>query len=137
MKKNIKTIAVFAALSLIAASCQKDETVLLQQSSVQEATSNNVKYTIDGKEYCQIIRSEQDWSDFLYRMLALAEEGHIVSISSRVAATSLAKEVVTYTTTNKTEAFNWADSMSDQGYDVTISYDNTTGVYTCIAVRKP
>lgn len=90
MKKNIKTIAVFAALSLIAAGCQKDETIL-PQSTVQEATSNTVKYTVDGKKYCQIIRSEQDWSDFLYRMLALAEEGHTVSISSRVAATSAVK----------------------------------------------
>lgn len=30
MKKNIKTIAVFAALSLIAASCQKDEKLYLK-----------------------------------------------------------------------------------------------------------
>ena len=135
MKKNIKTIAVFAALSLIAAGCQKDETIL-PQSTVQEATSNTVKYTVDGKKYCQIIRSEQDWSDFLYRMLALAEEGHTVSISSRVAATSAAKEVVTYTTTNKTEAYNWADNMTNHGYEVTVTYNNTTGVFTCIAIKK-
>ena len=135
MKKNIKTVAVFAALSLIAASCQKDESIL-QRSTVQEASLNTVKYTVDGKEYCQIIRSEQDWSDFMYHMLALAEEGYTVSISSRVASTSAAKEVVTYTTTDKTDAYNWANNMLSQGYSVTVTFDNTTGVFTCIAIKK-
>ena len=136
MKKSIKTIAVFTALIIVAVSCQKETENLSVQSNEYVATSNVASYKIDGKIYCELIKSEQDWSVFLYRMLALAEEGYTVTVSSRVAATSASKEVVTYTTTDKTDAYNWSDNMSNHGYDVTISFNNSTGVYTCIAIKK-
>lgn len=136
MKKQIKTLAIFMALCMVAASCQKEE-CLSPVPVGQETTSNYVNYMVDGKTYQTLINSDQDWSEFLYRMLALAEEGYTVSIPSRGAATQSAKEVVIYTTTSKPDAHAWADNMTAHGYDVTISYDNTTGVYTCTAIRKP
>ena len=135
MKKQIKTLAIFIALSMVAASCQKEE-VLLPIPVGQETTANNVNYTVDGKTFQAPINSDQDWSEFLYRMLALAEEGHTVTISSRVSATSSTKEIVTYTTTSKPDAHAWADNMTAQGYDVTVHFDNNTGIFTCIAVKK-
>lgn len=136
MKKQIKTLAIFIALSMVAASCQKDE-VLSPIPVGQEASANIVNYTVDGKSFQALINSDQDWSEFLYRMLALAEEGRTVTISSQVSATSSTKETVTYTTTSKPDAYTWAGNMIAQGYDVTVTYDNTTGVFTCTAVRKP
>ena len=135
MKKQIKTLAIFIALSMVAASCQKEE-VLLPIPVGQETTANIANYTVDGKTFQAPINSDQDWSEFLYRMLALAEEGHTVTISSRVSATSSTKEIVTYTTTSKPDAYNWADNMIAQGYDVTVHFDNNTGIFTCIAVKK-
>ncbi|MBQ6047323.1 MAG: hypothetical protein IJL38_06875 [Bacteroidales bacterium] len=120
---------------MVAASCQKEEI----QSPIpveQKATDNIVNYMVDGQSYQAVINSELDWSDFLYRMLALAEEGHTVTISSRVSSTSSTREVVTYTTTSKPDAHAWADNMIDQGYQVTITYDGSTGIFTCIAVKK-
>lgn len=135
MKKQIKTLAIFIALSMVAASCQKDE-VLSPIPVGQEASANIVNYTVDGKSFQALIISDQDWSEFLYRMLALAEEGRTVTISSQVSATSSTKETVTYTTTSKPDAYTWAGNMIAQGYDVTVTYDNTTGVFTCTAVKK-
>lgn len=129
-------MAIFIALSMVAASCQKEE-VMSPIPVGQEASANIVNYTVDGKSFQAPINSDQDWSEFLYRMLALAEEGCTVTISSRVQTTSSTKEIVTYTTTSKPDAYAWADNMTNQGYTVTISFDNTTGVFTCTAVRKP
>lgn len=136
MKRQIKTLAIFMALCMVAASCQKEE-YLSPIPVEQETTANIVNYTVDGKTFQAPINSDQDWSEFLYRMLALAEEGHTVTISSRISATSLTKEIVTYTTTSKPDAYDWADNMTAQGYDVTVNFDNNTGIYTCTAVRKP
>lgn len=136
MKRQIKTLAIFMALCMVAASCQKEED-LSPIPVGQETTANIVNYTVDGKTFQALINSDKDWSEFLYRMLALAEEGHTVTIPSRVTATSLTKEIVTYTTTSKPDAYDWADNMTAKEYDVTVNYDNYTGIYTCTAVRKP
>lgn len=135
MKNQFRTLAIFIALSMVAASCQKEET-LSPIPVEQKAAVNIVSYMVDGQSYQVVINSEQDWSDFLYRMLALAEEGHTVTISSRVSSTSSTREVVTYTTNSKPDAYAWADNMTDQGYQVTITYDGSTGIFTCIAVKK-
>jgi len=120
---------------MVAASCQKEET-LSPIPVEQKATDNIVSYMVDGQSYQAVINSEQDWSDFLYRMLALAEEGHTVTISSRVSSTSSTREVVTYTTNSKPDAYAWASNMSSQGYEVTVTYDGSTGIFTCTAVKK-
>ena len=135
MKNQFRTLAIFIALCMVAASCQKEEI----QSPIpveQKATDNIVNYMVDGQSYQAVINSELDWSDFLYRMLALAEEGHTVTILSQFSSTSSTREVVTYTTTSKPDAHAWADNMIDQGYQVTITYDGSTGIFTCIAVKK-
>ena len=135
MNKQIKTLAIFIALSMVAASCQKEETLSLIPVE-QKATDNIVNYMVDGDSFQVVINSEQDWSDFLYRMLALAEEGHTVTISSRVSTTSSTREVVTYTTTSKPDAYAWASNMSSQGYTVVVTFDDSTGVFTCTAIKK-
>ena len=43
------------------------------------------------------------------------------------------REVVTYDTTNKKDALQWADKMEGLGYTVNISYDESTGIYHCRA----
>lgn len=70
-------------------------------------------------------------------MFALAEEGHVVSFRNENAASCAVttKETVTHTTTNKAEAFAWAEKMHDTGYLVTIEYDKEKGVYTCYAIK--
>ena len=70
-------------------------------------------------------------------MFALAEEGYSVSFRD-IESTNVVrctKEIVTYTSRNKNEAIAWADAMEKDGYEVHISFDSTTGVYTCTAVK--
>lgn len=72
------------------------------------------------------------------RMFALAEEGHEVSFrneetASRVVST---KDVVTYSTKDRDKAFAWADAMVEEGYTVTVRFDENTGIYTCYAIKK-
>jgi len=70
-------------------------------------------------------------------MLALAEEGHTVSFRNEETALrgDSSKDVVTYTTTSHDDAYKWADKMSNEGYTVTIRFDNETGIYTCNAIK--
>lgn len=119
---------------MVAASCQKEET-LSPIPVEQKATDNIVSYMVDGQSYQVVINSKLDWSDFLYRMLALAEEGHTVTISSRVSSTSSTREVVTYTTNSKPDAYAWADNMTANGYTVTVKYDPVTNMFNCTAIK--
>ena len=95
-----------------------------------------VRYSIDGVTYQLTLVGEEAWRAFLNRMLALAEEGHIVSFRNENASSQIApsKETITYTTSNHDDAYEWAAKMGNLGYNVTIIYDERTGKYICIAV---
>ena len=137
MKRTIKTVALLAVLSVAAVGCQK-ETIVVPQTGVEASgTVYTVRYAINGVTHTETLIGEQAWADFLQRMLALAEEGYRVTFSRNGDTTQYAtsKEVVTFKTKNKTEAYTWLDEMVEAGYAVTITFNPQTGEYTCIAVR--
>ena len=135
MKTNFKTVALLAVLSLAAVSCQKENDVLPTVGSEQTMGTIQVLYSINGEVF-QTTLSESEWNAFVERMLALAREGYEVSFSkNRSSLTSQSKEKVTYVTKNKEEAVAWSNAMINQGYVVTITYDQTTGEYTCTAIK--
>ena len=45
------------------------------------------------------------------------------------------KDIVTYNTTSESDAAAWALARAREGYHVTISYNERTGVYTCIGIK--
>lgn len=137
MRKTFTTIALFAVLGTLAVSCQK-ENINDEISIVAENdTVYTVSYSVDGVTYQITLTGDDAWHDFMNRMFALAEEGHVVSFRNEETASSIvsAKEVVTYSTKNRDEAFSWAETMAYEGYTVTINFDKKTGVYTCEAVK--
>ena len=135
MKQNVKTVALLAVLSMAAVSCQKENDVLPLGGSEQTTGTIQVLYSINGEVF-QAALSESEWNAFVERMLALAREGYEVSFSkNRSSLTSQSKEKVTYVTKNKEEAVAWSNAMINQGYVVTITYDQTTGEYTCTAIK--
>lgn len=136
MNKTIRTVAVFAVLSMMAVSCQKEQ-VIDPQINVTEATAMyTIHYTVDGVLYTTIINDETTWHQFLLRMFALAREGHRVTFrDSSQSGVSVSKEVVTYTTTSEDDAIEWASKMIADGYSVDIEYDKRTGIYTCTAIK--
>ncbi len=135
MKKQVKTMALFAVLSLMAVSCQK-ETIVEPNTGMQQTMSlRTVTYSIDGVTQQIIIRGEEAWMDFLKQLTALARQGHRIQFrceESR-ATTSTTKEVVTYTTTSEEDAIAWCNTMFNQGYEVNMTYDVKNGKFICTA----
>lgn len=135
MRTNLMRVAFLAALSLAATSCQKTEFVDTNVISGQTADTFYVVYSINGEVY-QCYLGELEWDAFVERMLALAREGYEVSFSkNRSSLTSQSKEKVTFVTDSEKEAHEWSNEMANQGYYVTITYDQGTGKYTCIAIK--
>ena len=137
MRKTFTTIALFAVLGTLAVSCQK-ENIIDETSIVAENNKvYTVCYTVDGVTHQITLIGDDAWHDFMNRMFALAEEGHEVSFrneetASRVVST---KDVVTYSTKDRDKAFAWADAMVEEGYTVTVRFDENTGIYTCYAIK--
>lgn len=142
MKKNIITVALFAVLTSLAVSCQKEETNIATATSpaviADNDTVRSVVYTIDGVSHRLTLLGDEAWHDFLSRLFALAEEGHSVTFFNEEAASRVipSKEVLTHTTTNKAEAYQWAEHKGNEGYTVTIVFDEKTGIYTCYAYKQ-
>ena len=135
MNRKSKTVALLAVLSLAAVSCQK-ETVVDPVSATDPVTMRMVTYCVDGVTTQVTLLGDDAWDDFLHWMFALAEEGHRVSFrQGNAEERNAAKETVTFTTNSQIEAYNWANTMMDKGYEVTIEYDKKTGIYTCTATR--
>lgn len=130
---------MFAILSLAAVGCQKENSTDSTRGTMvaEIGTMYKMQYVIDGVSHHIVLHGDRERSDFIYRMLALAEEGHSVSFfdESRVAQYGSRKETVYFSTTDKTEAFNWLDKMEDEGYTVSVTYNPDTHTYNCVAYR--
>ena len=135
MKQNVKTVALLAVLSMAAVSCQKENDVLPLGGSEQTTGTIQVLYSINGEVF-QAALSESEWNAFVERMLALAREGYEVSFSKNGSSlSSQSKEKVVFVTKKEQEAQEWASTMTNEGYIVTITYDENTGEYTCVAIK--
>lgn len=137
MKQVIRVVALIAVLSTLSTGCQKEAYVEPTKAVSNEKETRNVFYSIDGIQGSMILNNDEEWRIFLNRMLAMSEEGHSVrfKLNGAASCTVLSKEVVTYTTSDHDAAFAWADKMAQDGYTVTIDYDDDKGVYNCIAIK--
>lgn len=128
-------MALLTVLTLAAAGCQKENDVLPLAGAEQTMETIQVVYSINGEVH-QATLNKLEWQAFMERMLALAREGYEVTISKNdTFQTPQSKEKVVFVTKKESEANAWAEAMINDGYWVTISYDETTGEYTCIAVK--
>ena len=137
MKKQVKTVALFTVLSLMAVGCQKETIVEPNTGMQQTMRVRTVTYSIDGVTQQIVIRGDEAWRNFLKQLTALARQGHRIQFRCEETRTnaSTAKEVVTYTTYNEEDALAWCDLMSDKGYSVTMTYDKKSGRYICTATN--
>ena len=139
MNKTIKTVALLAVLSMAATGCQKEENDLLnpKSASSEVRTAYTVSYTVDGVARQTTLYGEAAHAAFIYRMLALAEQGHEVSFydEDKVSPEGATREVVTYTTGDKSEAYDWALRKEKEGFRVSVVYDEKEKTFICIARR--
>lgn len=132
--RKITSIVLLAMLGTVMTSCSKETMV---EDTCIISTTSSATYYINGQQYYAEPRTESEWSAFLDYMLALAREGYTVRFERMNSQQQIevAKEKVTYTTKDFNKAKAWSMQMALQGYSVTISYNQETGEYTCIAVR--
>ena len=131
--KKISFIILFAVLGVTLASCTKETLSDTRVVTVEPS----VTYFVNGQMHSSNPQTEEEWSMFFDRMLALAQEGYQVIIrrSDIPQEVLAAKEKVTYTTTDYNKAKAWANQKVIEGYEVTITFNQETGEYTCIAIR--
>ena len=131
---KFKTIVLLAVLGLTFASCTKEN---VADDTYAVATASSVTYFINGQQCYANPQTEEDWLAFLDRMMALAEEGCAVRLmrTGTTQQANAAKEKVTYTTSSYEDAKAWTLQKILEGYEVTITFDQQTGKYTCIATR--
>ena len=137
MKKVIIPMALFAMISLTTVSCQKENLVETAIQSVENSAARTIRYTVNGTAYRQVIHSDEDLDALMLTLFALAREGYTVRVidENTNLCETCAKEKVTYTTKNKNDAIAWSLEKINEGYDVTISFNQETGEYTCVATR--
>ncbi len=135
MKKTVKSIAILAVASMVVTGCQKENMVEFKNGSVAETTDIVVWYTVDGVTMHASFSNEAAWEAFLDKLIVIAEEGHLVTFRNNSQTQSVTKEVVTFVTESHAEALDWSKKMAKAGYEVSIDYDETTGEYTCTAIK--
>jgi hypothetical protein len=134
MKKTIIKVAILALLGAFAVSCQKEAAPVT--SSVCSQSEYNVRYSIDNRIYHANLQSSEEWHTFLSDMLALARQGHRITIQKPTSSnqTAAPKEIKTHETDNYDDAIAWMKMMIELGYEVTIEYDEETGIYIVTAI---
>lgn len=137
MKKTFRRAALLVALVTATSGCQKEQFIDFPPMSWEATSSETVVYVVDGAVSTTDIYSDDDWIEFLDRMVALALRGHSVTFwnNSQSGIVNGTKEKVTFSTPDKEQALRWMAEMYDQGYTVSISYDAATGLYTCTAIK--
>ena len=136
MKKTTKTLALLLVFSAVAVSCQKEN--LLSTSPAVVINDNPTiyiyQYDVNGIRSQITLRGETERTNFINRMMALAKEGNTVSFFDETRYSQLlSKDIVTFSTKVKEEALQWIKEKTDLGYQVSVSYDEETGYYNCIA----
>lgn len=135
MKKSFFNVALLVGLSMATIGCQKEN---LKEPEVIEREMEDcisVDYTVDGVAMRAFFSDEASWRTFVHNLFVLAEEGHRVSFCDSNRTQRVSKETVTYTTKSRQDAEDWAKAMVVSGYEVTITYDKNTNLYTCVASK--
>ena len=137
MKKKTTTLALFLALSALATSCQKEflESPVSGTPVEQVYAENRLVYSIDGQVYSASFKTPEEKDAFFLQLMAVARQGHVVTIGSRNATQAMTKEKVIHKTTDANDAAEWCEKMENLGYEVTITVNEETGIYTCIAIK--
>lgn len=137
IKHQTKIAALLAVLSLAATGCQKENITEPSLLGIEEGTKSVcvMSYSVDGVAGRISLKTPAEREAFILRMITLAKEGHRVTFRQENNTTNAlaSKDVQTYSTKDKVKAYAWANEMINQGYAVSIEYDESTGIYTCTA----
>ena len=142
-KRQLRIVLLGVALAGTMASCQKDEMkndILVYHGMSQKSLAHQnpkLSYWIDGVEYSRNFVSKDELNEFISYLIGLTLEGREITIggSENPSLAPEASDKVTFKTFDKAEMDIWAKDMRSKGYDVTVTFDKGTGLYTGTATN--
>jgi len=128
-----QTLALLAVLSLASAGCQKERIVEppVQNMAENDDSACDIIYSVDGVAGRLTVRNASERLAFIRRMMSLAEEGHRVTFRQDGSTVNVLapKDTQTFSSKKKSEVEAWAEEMFLLGYQVTIEFNEDTGMY--------
>lgn len=138
--KRIKNATLFISLALMLSamlpSCEKESVSTHHVANVQEQDGILLNYLVNGKQYSSAIEDEAKLKVMLGNLIETAKEGQCVTIlpdGSSVLMATDNNEPIVFQTSSEQEALAWTREMLHRGYEVNITYDRRTQIYTCVA----
>ena len=124
-------------LSLAAVGCQKenDKDLANEATVLETSTVYRVYYSVDGVEHQITLHGEAEYQTFIHEMTELAKQGRrvVVRDENRSTQSAATKEVLQFSTNSQEEAEKWINLRVKEGYSVSMTYDDKTGTYNCVA----
>ncbi|MBQ8045331.1 MAG: hypothetical protein IJ269_03140 [Bacteroidales bacterium] len=139
-----KTVLLSVAMAGVITSCQKDEfqseMVLPSHEMSQKLLAHQeltLRYWIDGVEYSMEFGTEQEKSNYISYLISLTREGKTVIIqgSENPSYAPTESDKLTFTTKNGTDMDAWIIEMEGKGYNVEVTFDKETNLYTGTATK--
>jgi hypothetical protein len=139
-----KTVLLSVAMAGVITSCQKDEfsseMVLPSHEMSQKLLAHQeltLRYWIDGVEYSMEFGTEQEKSNYISYLISLTREGKtlIIQGSENPSYAPAENDTKTFTTSDEGEIQKWGKEMKGKGYDVEITFDKETNLYTGTATK--
>ena len=138
-----KAVLLSVAMAGVMTSCQKDEfqnEILVSHEMSQKNLAHvntTLRYWIDGVEYNQEFASQQEMDNYICYLIGLTREVKTIIIqgSENPSYAPSENDKLTFTTKDRTEMKSWADKMTLSGYDVEITFDKETNLYTGTATK--
>lgn len=128
MKLRTILMAGLVVLGILAAGCQKE-----QAGTTAGYTLN---YSIDGESGVATVQGDDELTQFLRQLNVYVRQGCCVVVAQEGAEpqTVPTKETLTLSTSSEEEMIAWEAAKVREGYQVTVTYNSETGVYTGTAV---
>jgi hypothetical protein len=139
-----KTVLLSVAMAGVITSCQKDEfqseMVLPSHEMSQKFLAHQeltLRYWIDGVEHNQEFASQQEMDNYICYLIGLTREGKpiIIQGSENPSYAPAENDTKTFTTSDEGEIQKWGKEMKGKGYDVEITFDKETNLYTGTATK--
>ena len=142
MTKTIfKTVLLSVALTGTMVSCQKESEMISSQELSQKSLAQETSilyYKIDREKYYQKFLSREERNEFIFYLLHLTRNGHIITIKGNdnfeYAPGELNKQK--FETTDEREMLVWIIDMIARGYNVEYGYNDASGTYVGTATRE-
>ena len=139
-----KTVLLSVAMAGVITSCQKDEfqseMVLPSHEMSQKNLAHvntSLRYWIDGVGYSREFASQQEMDEYISYLIGLTREGKTIIIqgSENPSYAPAENDTKTFTTSDEGEIQKWGKEMKGKGYNVKITFDEGTGLYTGTATK--